>query len=159
MARDIERIYVHTAATPNKSVDISALSINAYHKSLGWAGIGYNAVARFDGTIESGRHEDRIPAGVEGDNENSLHICLSGNGDLAEPTDAQWKAAVSWVARKVKQYGLTETVKKNPKRILGHREVNDLIDAGVVRAKKTTKTCPGTKVDMSKFRKDVLAQL
>lgn len=159
MARKIERLYIHTAATPGKSIDISAASIDVYHRSIGWNEIGYNAVARFDGRIEAGREEDKVPAGVSGDNLHSLHLCLSGNGDLETPPKAQWDAAVAWCVRKIKQYGLVDEVKANPMRVLGHREVNVLIDAGVVKAGKTTKTCPGAKVDMKKFRRAVLAAL
>ena len=165
MKRRIERLYLHTAAAPFNA-DVSAASIRRYHKlpkALGGKGyndIGYNEVGRKDGRIEQGRPQDLIPAGVYGDNRHSWHYCMSGHGDIAAPTEPQWDSAVRRFAEKLIEFGLGEKFIANPMRVLGHREVNVLADAGLVpKLFKTTKTCPGRKVDMTKFRLAVLREL
>ena len=152
-------IVVHTAATPGHSIDISAAAIREYHiQEKGWADIGYHFVVRFDGTIEKGRDEHTMGAHVEGFNSKSLGICFSGNGDLSDFTDAQKKAGAKLIADLLKRHGLTETFKKNPMHVLGHRECNLLVP-GIFPGPKTSKTCPGTKVDMTEIRKLVLVAL
>jgi N-acetylmuramoyl-L-alanine amidase len=155
----VTHIVWHTAATPNKSVDISAAAIDAYHKSKGWNGIGYHAVARQTGVLEEGRPLNRMGAHVEGFNACSVGICLSGNGDLMPPTPEQFKTAVGWTVDMLLHFDLLEEFKANPMRVIGHREINDLVRAGVSRAPLTTKTCPGTKVDMAKVRRAVLVEV
>lgn len=153
--RAVSRIFIHTAATPVKSIDISAAAIKAYHLgTLGWATAGYHYVVRKTGKVEALVPVEKVSNGVKGANAHSLHICLSGNGDIEAPPKAQWDAAVELVARELRQLGLVEEFKANPMRVMGHRECHLL--PGVP---PTTKTCPGRKHDMTKFRQDVLKAL
>ena len=138
----VTHVVIHTAATPDKPVDISAKSIDAYHRGKGWDGIGYHWVVRFNGTIEPGRPENRMGAQVEGFNHCSIGICFSGNGDLQDLTPAQKKAGAKLVAEILKRHHLADEFKANQMRVIGHREINRLIDAEVTDAPRTTKTCP-----------------
>ena len=51
-------------------------SIDAYHKSLGWEGIGYHYYIRKNGDIYSGRPEWRAGAHTKGHNIGTLGICF-----------------------------------------------------------------------------------
>jgi hypothetical protein len=154
--KNVTHIVVHTAATPTRSIDISAASIDAYHRHVkGWDMIGYHRVVRFGGDIEEGRPLDRVGAQVEGFNSQSIGICFSGNGDLADFTDHQWIEGPKLVAQLLKHFGLEGAFKKNEMRVIGHREINLLIEAGVTDAPRTSKTCPGKRIDMRKFRTQV----
>lgn len=88
--RKIIRIIVHCAATP---ADVSARTIDKWHKARGWSGIGYHHVIRRDGTIEPGRPPSKIGAHTKGNNRDSIGICLAGGKNaaagLAGFTDAQ----------------------------------------------------------------------
>jgi N-acetylmuramoyl-L-alanine amidase len=159
--RPITHISIHTAAhgKDGKVFDTTVAQIDQWHRARGWNGIGYNGLFRLDGTYEKGRPETVIPAAVEGFNTKTLAYCFSGHGDIADFTDAQKKAAYTFIARKLAEHGLAAVFVRNPMRVFGHREVNGFIDAGVVKAPKTTKTCPGTKVDMTEFRRGVMQQV
>lgn len=155
-------IVLHTAAAgTTKAIDQSAATIRAYHvKTKGWSDIGYHFVVRFDGDVEEGRPLNQVGAHVEGFNSQSVGICFAGHGDLQDFTPEQKKAGVTLVCQMLEHFELTQAFIKNPMRVIGHREINQLIDTGVAKnAPKTTKTCPGKKVDMSAFRKAVLAEL
>jgi N-acetylmuramoyl-L-alanine amidase len=154
-----EFIVVHTAATPLKSIDISMKAIDAYHRNVkGWNGCGYHFVIRKGGLVEVGRPIDRMGAGVEGFNSKSMHICFSGNGDLEDFTAAQKLSGAKLALRLLKEHNLLEVFKKNPMHVLGHRECNQLIPSEFA-GPKTSKTCPGKKVDMKAFRLKVLGIL
>jgi N-acetylmuramoyl-L-alanine amidase len=155
-------ISIHTAAAASKGkpVDQSAAVIRAYHvNTKGWKDIGYNEVVRMSGRREAGRPWNQAPACIEGFNSHCAGICLSGHGDLMAPPPEQWKSAVEVAVEMLRYYDLEDEFRKNPMRIIGHREINDLIEAGVADCPRTYKTCPGVKFDMSKFRRDVLAAL
>ena len=64
---------IHHSASP----DVSAKTIDRYHKSKGWSGIGYHFVIRKDGTIEKGRSLSKSGAHAKGRN-NYVGICLTG---------------------------------------------------------------------------------
>jgi N-acetylmuramoyl-L-alanine amidase len=157
--RQITHLVVHTAGAPF-NVDQSARSIDLFHRKPkklggnGWAGIGYNKVIRKDGRVELGRDENKVPAGVLGFNEHTLHVCCTGNGDIADFTPEQKIALTEVLVQWLHEYDLVETFKKNPMRILGHRECYKL--HGVPN---TGKSCPGKLVDMSAIRKRVLKAL
>ena len=153
--RAITHIVIHTAAAANDNgpVDQSASTIRAYHMRVrGYSDIGYHYVVRFDGTVEHGRPVTQPGAHVEGFNRHSIGICFTGHGDLQDFTDDQYRMGIELVAALIKEHGLTHAFLKNPMRVLGHRECY-----GQPGVRNTGKTCPGTKVDMSEFRKRVIA--
>lgn len=78
--RYITHLVVHCSATPPSS-DIGRDSIDSYHRSLGWQGIGYHYVIRRSGLIEIGRPIEQVGAHVSGHNSHSVGICLIGGTD------------------------------------------------------------------------------
>ncbi len=150
MARRIKGIYVHTAAHADKDgrpVDTTAGQIDAWHRARGWRGIGYNAVVRFDGRIERGRDAALVPAGVEGDNKYTLHVCGSGHGDLADFTAAQKRSMAGLIGDWVRKNGLEKAFWEDPTAVVkGHREYWSM------RGLPIKKTCPGKLVDMDEMR-------
>lgn len=157
--RDIRYIFFHTAAFDGRNAD--AKEIDRWHRQRGWSGIGYNYViiddrhdTLADGEVENGRDEDRIPAHVLGVNRPSIGICCVGHGDRRDFTDRQKKSLARLVAQLCRKYRVPVD------NVLGHREVNKLVDQGKVsREFRTSKTCPGTKVDTDEIRALVAAEL
>lgn len=78
--RHIDKIIVHCSATP-EGRDISADTIDKWHKERGWSGIGYHYVVSLDGTIEYGRDIQKTGAHVKGHNTGSIGICYIGGCD------------------------------------------------------------------------------
>lgn len=150
-ARRIRFIGLHTAGTPGGDLDVSAAAMRAFHmapepKGRGWSDIGYNFVVRKDGTIELGRPLARIPAHIEGLNVESIGVCFSGNGDVADFSSAQYAAGVELCCALLDRFPDLRI-----EHVIGHRE------APAFGAKPTAKTCPGRKVDMARFRERLVA--
>ena len=141
--RQIDRIYLHTAAHPTWTME----EVRDYHtRPADQGGRGYNDVAYHrgierDGAVKYGRPDNVMPAAQAGYNTGSMAVVLLGHGDQQEPTDEQWYAMVRVLAEMCVQYGLDPM-----QAVKGHREVNQ------------GKTCPGKLVDMDRVRSDV-AQL
>jgi N-acetylmuramoyl-L-alanine amidase len=151
-SRRIQFIGIHTAGTPGGDLDVSAAAIRAFHtapkpKGNGWLDIGYNFVVRKSGLVELGRPLARVPAHIEGFNTESIGVCFSGNGDVADFNPAQRAAGLALLAALCTQF----TVPVD--HVIGHRE------APAFGAAPTKKTCPGTKVDMTLFRAALLLSM
>ena len=87
--RDINKIIVHCSATP-EGRDISANTMDQWHKERGWSGIGYHYVVKIDGTIEYGRDITKTGAHVKNQNEGSIGICyIGGLGSSMESKDTR----------------------------------------------------------------------
>lgn len=164
MAFAPQYIVIHTVGAADKNgrpivSDPTAESIRRYHvDTLGWRDIGYAAVVRMSGEIEQGRPEIQVGSHVEGFNSLSLGVVFCGHGDLIDFTPAQWESGPRYVAAMLRRHGLEAAFRANPMRVLGHRETAQLVPA-VFPGPKTTKTCPGTKIDMRRFRLRVLEEL
>lgn len=78
--RYIDKIIVHCSATP-EGRDVSAATIDDWHKQRGWSGIGYHYVVSLDGTIEYGRDINKTGAHVKGQNKGSIGLCYVGGVD------------------------------------------------------------------------------
>ncbi len=78
--RDINKVIVHCSATP-EGRDISAATIDQWHRDRGWSGIGYHYVVKLDGSIEYGRDISKTGAHVKGHNTGSVGICYIGGCD------------------------------------------------------------------------------
>jgi N-acetylmuramoyl-L-alanine amidase len=147
--RAIKWIVVHTSATADKTgkpVDATVESIRRYHvEHNGWKDIGYHYVVRMNGLVEHGRPIEQPGAHVGGFNDESIGICVSGHGDVADFTDKQHAALASVCAHLCKELAI------EPSRVIGHREADDH------GAPHVDKTCPGVKVNMDWIRSNVAA--
>ena len=73
--RKINKIIVHCSAT-KEGQDISAATIDQWHKKRGWRGIGYHYVVSLNGNIEYGRGVEEVGAHVRLHNRHSIGILL-----------------------------------------------------------------------------------
>ena len=81
MARKIEKIILHCAATP-EGRDVSTETIRSWHvKGRGWSDIGYHFVIELDGQVKEGRPMHRSGAHTLGQNATSIGICYVGGID------------------------------------------------------------------------------
>lgn len=86
---DIDTLIIHHTAI---SEDVSAEAIDAEHKRIGWACIGYHYLIHEDGQIEKCRLNTMIGAHCQGFNSTSIGIALGGNFEKAKPTEKQIEA-------------------------------------------------------------------
>jgi N-acetylmuramoyl-L-alanine amidase len=78
-----QKIIVHCAATPNgKFVGID--KITEWHKERGWRTCGYHICVEPDGEVERGRPLNVVGAHCEGENYDSIGICLIGNDKFTQ---------------------------------------------------------------------------
>lgn len=113
--RSIYRIVIHYTA----SKDVSARTIDAWHKARGWKGIGYHKVCRKDGSIENGRPENERGAHAGRYNAGSLGVVLTGsNSEEWYPTEAQYKALNKLLTQWMATYSIVK------EQIFFHREVS-----------------------------------
>lgn len=127
--RKIKYLVVHCSDSPNER-DVTAADIHDWHKARGWDGIGYNAVITRAGYIQPGRpdywqgaHVRDFDQDGEGDNSDSLGVCLIGRDEF---TPHQFRALAAWLYDKKRQHPDAEVV--------GHRDLD------------TRKTCPNFNV-------------
>ncbi len=168
--RTINRIFLHTAAhgTATQNYDTTVQQIDAWHKERGWSGIGYHFVIRLDGSVNPGRAEDKAGAHVAGFNTGTMGICMSGHGDHHPWTSAQNAALMTLLVNLLKKYGLWPALVAEAQKsdqalsvklsnvVLGHREVNRITNNPEY---KTTKTCPGNRINMDAIRATLAARV
>lgn len=76
--RSINKIIVHCAAT-YASMDIGVKDIRKWHvEENSWPDIAYHFVIRRDGTVEQGRPIEQVGTHCQGQNGDSIGICLVG---------------------------------------------------------------------------------
>lgn len=83
-------VVIHHSA----SGDVSASTIDQWHKSRGFREIGYNYVIRESGIIEPARYASVAGAHALGRNASHLGICLTGHFGQHAPTLAQINSLV-----------------------------------------------------------------
>lgn len=157
--RDIRYLVVHTAAADIRNVD--AAIIDDWHRKRGWEGIGYHYViiddrhdSLPDGALQVGRPEDKIGAHVAGLNRPSIGVCCVGHGDRRDFTARQKETLIDLLAQLSQKHDVPMA------NIIGHREVNRLVDEGKLEAEfRTSKSCPGRLVNMDEIRDLVRAKL
>lgn len=88
MVKPVVRVVVHHEGSP-KAAGSSALAIHKYHRSIGWAAIGYHFIIERDGTIHEGRPTWAVGAHAKNYNADSWGVCLVGDLDMEPPTAAQ----------------------------------------------------------------------
>ena len=87
--RKVTLILVHCSAVKPDQTS-SAKQIDAWHKALGWSGIGYHYVVRRDGTVEKGRDESLVGAHCAGRNRHSIGVCYEGGLEAkGKPADTR----------------------------------------------------------------------
>ncbi len=62
--------------------------------------VGYHYIIEHDGIVRQAREEIEIGAHDQGENFNSLGICITGNFNLRIPTDAQARNA-AWLVKDI----------------------------------------------------------
>ena len=91
---------------------------------------------------------------VRGLNNQSIGICFSGHGDLQPLTNEQIQSGIELSIKLMEKYNIPAA------NVIGHREINNLIKAGKLRPEyKTTKSCPGNKVNMNIIRAKIMKEL
>jgi N-acetylmuramoyl-L-alanine amidase len=127
----IDTIVIHYSATYPDQV-ITRDTINGWHKQRGFREIGYHWFIRRDGTLEEGRPEGTMGAGVTGHNgANIIHICWAGGLERATgPNKGVWNISPTQEDRLVRL--IRDIQKRHPSatHVVGH------IDLG-------TSQCPG----------------
>lgn len=126
-------VYHHTAA-----LGLTPESINEDHKGKGWGGIGYHFYIRKNGTIYRGRPEEYIGAHAIGKNYDSIGICLEGDFEREEPTEAQKSSLVKLSTDMIIKYNLKDAI--------GHRDVYETL-------------CPGEKFPMEEIKERVKEEI
>lgn len=138
MSRDIKYIVIHEAACPIRKQSGNQFTIedvDQWHQERGFKrsdawrnkwhpelkAVGYHFVIGIEGQMWEGRHQDEVPAAVQGFNSVSLNICLIGQGKY---TPEQWAALKFLVTNLAEKYPCAE--------IVGH--CNPAFNSG--------KTCP-----------------
>ena len=82
------RATIHHTATPPDRPAERVRNIDAFHRSLGWDGIGYHLLVAEDGAVFFGRPLTRQGAHAKPENEGNLGIALIGNYSAAPPPAA-----------------------------------------------------------------------
>ena len=101
----------HSGVSVLQSVEV----IHNYHKSKGWAGIGYHYYVRKDGSVYRGRPENMAGAHCPGVNSTSIGICAEGNFSEETMSDVQKQAIIKLVKYIKSRYDI--------KWVKGHREI------------------------------------
>lgn len=93
MARKIEKIIIHCAATP-EGRDVKTETIKSWHvKGRGWSDIGYHYVIELDGSVKPGRPLHRSGAHTKGHNAGSIGVCyVGGISKDKKPKDTRTEA-------------------------------------------------------------------
>lgn len=139
-AENITQIVLHHSATKPNTLDgmRDVYAFAEYHvRELGWPGIGYHYVVAPDGTIYKTQANTTVSYHASGANTCSLGVCMIGHFDKYPVPEAQWKATVQLVKELMKAYNIPAD------KVIGHREV------------PAPKSCPGAKVSMDAFRKEL----
>ena len=124
-------IFIHHTAVSYKKNPNQWPATDAYHRSKGWGGGGYNYEVAADGSIHQFRADGAVTTAQYQDNMNNgqaLSICLDGNFDIELPTEAQKKAVAGWLKEKMDKYKIP------PANVFCHRKVAQY------------KSCPGNKM-------------
>ena len=101
----------HSGVSVLQSVEV----IHNYHKSKGWAGIGYHYYVRKDGSVYRGRPENMAGAHCPGVNSTSIGICAEGNFSEETMSNVQKQAIIELVKDIKSRYDV--------KWVKGHREI------------------------------------
>ena len=113
--RFVSTVFLHCSAS-NSPFHDHVQVIRQWHIEKGWADIGYHYFIRFDGTIQTGRDLEKIPAAQKGHNRGSIAICLHGLNE-EDFTEEQYEALILLCGQINKTYAHKISFH-------GHREVS-----------------------------------
>jgi len=116
-AHRFTRATIHHTATPSDYPAARVRAIDAYHRSLGWDGIGYHVLVGADGSLWFGRPLDRDGAHVRGQNAGNLGLAFIGDYTSGPPSAAALAAARAFLALAMAAYGF------GPERVYFHKEL------------------------------------
>jgi N-acetylmuramoyl-L-alanine amidase len=166
MKRTIRHIIIHCAASQNGKV-LRAADVNNSHKTRGFKrssqavrsfnpelpNIGYHFFIGIDGKVETGRGLEEVGAHAQGNNSDSIGICMAGTDKF---TTAQWMALRGLVIElagtiKGKAIATCESAMNAYKEmgisVKGHRDYSpDLNGDGQITRTEWIKVCPGFEV-------------
>ncbi len=108
----------HTGGVPGE--DPAVTDLDAAHRGLGWAGVGYHYLIRKNGAVEAGRPSLAMGAHAEGANARSLGVALCGNFCGEDPTPVQLESAAMLLAVLAAAFGLPP----DSGHVLGHRDLD-----------------------------------
>tara|TARA_R110002020_G_scaffold371_9_gene1950 strand:+ start:589 stop:1104 length:516 start_codon:yes stop_codon:yes gene_type:complete len=137
--REVKYIVIHCSAT-KEGVNVSASTIDTWHKRRGWNGIGYHYVIGIDGKIEAGRPVNTMGAHVGGGgNRASIGIAYIGGVDANlkakdTRTEAQKKSLIKIIEILKNIYPQAS--------IHGHRDYSVDKDGDGVEPHEFMKMCP-----------------
>jgi len=136
----------HSLTADNTTVEWDA--IKRYHmQEKGWRDIGYHWGLEKVGTeyvYRTGRSMEQDGAHAKDFNKRGIGICLVGNYDLADPHPRAWEMLKTLCKK------LMSTFQIPAIRVIGHRETYILLK------KPVEKTCPGSRFDLERLRKELL---
>ena len=137
--RDINRIIIHSTATP-EGRHTTLADVTRWHLARGWSSIGYHYLIYLDGTIASGRGINIPGAHTFGHNKDSIGCAYVGGTDidgLSKDTmnKAQYRSMAKLISSIRTLFGKEVTIH-------GHREFSN-------------KRCPGFDVK-KKFNQNSL---
>jgi N-acetyl-anhydromuramyl-L-alanine amidase AmpD len=126
---EIDQVVIHHSLTTSGS----AVEYAKYHvDNNGWPGIGYHYVISKDGEIVQSQPLKVISFHVSGQNTRSIGICLTGNYDTQQPTEAQLDACVKLIR------WLQDKELKRKLEIAGHNQYS-------------SKSCPGRNINVNEI--------
>lgn len=140
-------ITVHCSASKTGKY-LTASEIRAMHTrpkaqgGNGWSDVGYHFIIRTDGATEDGRPLTRMGAGVQGHNQDNIHICLIGGIDgSGRPVDNyssnQKDALFNLILDLCEEFKIPYTS------VCGHRDwFGDTNGDGVIDRRDWLKECP-----------------
>jgi len=137
--RDVKYIVIHCSATP-EGRNVSAATIDMWHRKRGFNQIGYHYVIGLDGKIESGRPVNTMGAHVSGGNKGSIGIAYIGGMDAnnKKAKDTRTEAQKTALIKIIK-------ILKNiypEASIHGHRDYSKDLDGDGVEKHEFMKMCP-----------------
>lgn len=152
--KSIEYIVIHHSFTDDQINLINFHAIKKYHiETRGYIDIGYHfVIENIPPVILVGRPLDMAGAHTLGLNNKSIGICFVGNFDVSKPKKETLLYAIHYLIAP-----LIHIFNIPVQNVIGHREVNKLIEAKKLDEKfKVEKTCPGKNFDMDEFRALIL---
>ena len=141
LTRKIDRLIVHHFWRP-KAAQYQGLatieSVRNYHvHTKGWSDIGYHIIVGPNGDIWLGRPISRSGAHTVGQNQRSVGLAYAADFDQEDPQQNGYEVGVKVTAAVCRRFGMEEDD------VFFHRDF-------------APKSCPGDKMDRSRFRQEVL---